>query len=108
MSFETMTGDLTLTVRGGGVPAKFFTAGRGITGPEPGRTTAPYWVTTIAEARNASTEYLSERLSAWPPVSPRTLGSWVTSWEGGAGTFSEAPSPCKRVWRFARAVDRVG
>ena len=29
MSFETMTGDLTLTVRGGGVPAKFFTAGRG-------------------------------------------------------------------------------
>jgi len=33
--------------------AKFFTAGRGITAPEPGRTTAPYWVTTTAEARKA-------------------------------------------------------
>jgi imidazolonepropionase-like amidohydrolase len=33
--------------------ARFFTAGRGITAPEPGRTTAPYWVTTIAEVRKA-------------------------------------------------------
>jgi imidazolonepropionase-like amidohydrolase len=30
-----------------------FTAGRGITAPEPGRTTAPFWVTTVAEARKA-------------------------------------------------------
>ncbi|MFX3708004.1 hypothetical protein ACJBPT_11245, partial [Streptococcus suis] len=27
--------------------ARFFTAGRGITGPEPGRSTAPIWVTTV-------------------------------------------------------------
>jgi imidazolonepropionase-like amidohydrolase len=33
--------------------ARYFTAGRGITMPEPGRTTAPYWVTTDAEARKA-------------------------------------------------------
>ena len=33
--------------------ARFFTAGRGITGPEPGRTMAPHWVTTVAEARAA-------------------------------------------------------
>ena len=33
--------------------ARFFTAGRGITAPEPGRTTAPFWVTTVAEARKA-------------------------------------------------------
>ena len=33
--------------------ARFFTAGRGITAPEPGRTTAPFWVTTDAEARKA-------------------------------------------------------
>jgi imidazolonepropionase-like amidohydrolase len=33
--------------------ARFFTAGRGITAPEPGRTTAPYWVTTVEEARKA-------------------------------------------------------
>jgi imidazolonepropionase-like amidohydrolase len=33
--------------------ARIFTAGRGITGPEPGRTTAPIWVTTAADARKA-------------------------------------------------------
>jgi imidazolonepropionase-like amidohydrolase len=33
--------------------ARIFTAGRGITAPEPGRTTAPFWVTTAAEARQA-------------------------------------------------------
>ena len=36
--------------------ARFFTAGRGITMPEPGRTMAPYWVTTEAEARKAVQE----------------------------------------------------
>src|SRR5215472_14051375 len=29
--------------------ARFFSAGRGITMPEPGRTEAPFWVTTAAE-----------------------------------------------------------
>ena len=33
--------------------ARFFTAGRGITMPEQGRTTAPIWVTSDAEARKA-------------------------------------------------------
>lgn len=33
--------------------ARFFTAGRGITMPEMGRTTAPIWVTNDAEARKA-------------------------------------------------------
>lgn len=36
--------------------ARFFSAGRGITMPEPGRTTAPFWVTTAAEAREAVDE----------------------------------------------------
>jgi imidazolonepropionase-like amidohydrolase len=36
--------------------ARFFSAGRGITGPEPGRTTAPFWVTTPAEGRKAVDE----------------------------------------------------
>src|SRR5947207_9604451 len=36
--------------------ARFFTAGRGITGPEPGRTMAPHWVTSAAEARAAVDE----------------------------------------------------
>jgi imidazolonepropionase-like amidohydrolase len=33
--------------------ARYFTAGRGITLPEPGRSQVPYWVTTEAEARQA-------------------------------------------------------
>ena len=33
--------------------ARFLSAGRGITMPEPGRSTAPHWVTTAADARKA-------------------------------------------------------
>jgi imidazolonepropionase-like amidohydrolase len=33
--------------------ARYFTAGRGITLPEPGRSQVPYWVTSEAEARQA-------------------------------------------------------
>nr|WP_298720491.1 amidohydrolase family protein [uncultured Steroidobacter sp.] len=36
--------------------ARLLTAGRGITAPEPGRETAPYWVTTDQEARRAVQE----------------------------------------------------
>ena len=36
--------------------ARFFSAGRGITMPEPGRTTAPFWVTTASEGRKAVDE----------------------------------------------------
>jgi imidazolonepropionase-like amidohydrolase len=42
--------------------ARFFTAGRGITGPEPGRTTAPYWVTTVEEARKAVQENAAKKV----------------------------------------------
>jgi len=42
--------------------ARFFTAGRGITRPEPGRTTAPYWVTTPAEARKAVEELAAKKV----------------------------------------------
>jgi imidazolonepropionase-like amidohydrolase len=42
--------------------ARFFTAGRGITAPEPGRTTAPYWVTTPAEARKAVQELSAKKV----------------------------------------------
>jgi imidazolonepropionase-like amidohydrolase len=55
MSLGQDTTDVSFQVRAQTLPghARFFTAGRGITGPEPGRTTAPYWVTTVAEARKA-------------------------------------------------------
>jgi imidazolonepropionase-like amidohydrolase len=41
--------------------ALFRTAGRGITGPEPGRTEIPYWVTTDAEARKAVQELATKK-----------------------------------------------
>ena len=55
LSLGQDTTDVAYEVRAQTMPgmAKFFTAGRGITAPEPGRTTAPYWVTTTAEARKA-------------------------------------------------------
>jgi imidazolonepropionase-like amidohydrolase len=55
LSLGQDTTDATFQVRGLMTPgqAMLFTAGRGITAPEPGRTTAPYWVTTAAEARKA-------------------------------------------------------
>src|SRR5688572_20140182 len=47
-----------LDLRGHAIPgtARFLSAGRGITMPEPGRTAAPHWVTTEAEARKAVDE----------------------------------------------------
>ena len=55
LSLGQDTTDTSFQVRAQTTPglARLFTAGRGITGPEPGRTTAPYWVTTVAEARKA-------------------------------------------------------
>src|SRR5262245_46941687 len=53
MSLGQDTGDVVYQVRQETIPnaARFRTAGRGLTGPEPGRPNAPYWVTTEAEAR---------------------------------------------------------
>jgi imidazolonepropionase-like amidohydrolase len=42
--------------------ARFFTAGRGITMPEPGRTEAPYWITTEAQARKAVQELAAKKV----------------------------------------------
>jgi imidazolonepropionase-like amidohydrolase len=50
--------DVAFQVREQPIPgaARLRTAGRGITAPEPGRTEAPYWVTSEAEARKAVQE----------------------------------------------------
>jgi imidazolonepropionase-like amidohydrolase len=55
LSLGQDTTDASYQVRAQPTPglARLFTAGRGITGPEPGRTTAPFWVTTVAEAKKA-------------------------------------------------------
>jgi imidazolonepropionase-like amidohydrolase len=41
--------------------ARFRSAGRGITMPEPGRTTVPYWITTPAEGRKAVQEIAAHK-----------------------------------------------
>ena len=64
MSLGQDTTDATFQVRAQTMPglARLFTAGRGITGPEPGRTTAPYWVTTVDEARRAVRENAAKKV----------------------------------------------
>jgi imidazolonepropionase-like amidohydrolase len=42
--------------------ARFFTAGRGITMPEEGRSTAPYWITTADEGRKAVQELAAKKV----------------------------------------------
>jgi imidazolonepropionase-like amidohydrolase len=42
--------------------ARIFSAGRGITAPEPGRSMAPYWITTAAEGRKAVQEQAARKV----------------------------------------------
>jgi imidazolonepropionase-like amidohydrolase len=53
-----------LDIRGQTIPgaARFLSAGRGITMPEPGRTTAPYWITTEAEGRKAAQDLAAHKV----------------------------------------------
>jgi imidazolonepropionase-like amidohydrolase len=48
----------------GAIPgaARFFTAGRGLTAPEPGRSQAPYWITSAAEGRKAVQELAAQKV----------------------------------------------
>jgi imidazolonepropionase-like amidohydrolase len=64
LSLGQDTSDVPFQMRGQTTSglARVFTAGRGITAPEPGRTTAPYWVTTEAEARRAVQENAAKKV----------------------------------------------
>ena len=64
MSLGQDTTDAAFQVREETIPgaARFRTAGRGITAPEPGRTTAPYWVANEAEARKAVQELAAKKV----------------------------------------------
>jgi imidazolonepropionase-like amidohydrolase len=57
-------GDLAYQVRQEIIPdaARMLTAGRGITTPEPGRSEAPYWITSEAEARKAVQELAARKV----------------------------------------------
>lgn len=58
MSLGQDPGDLAFQVRAETIPnaARLRTAGRGITGPEPGRTNVPYWITSEEQGRQAVRE----------------------------------------------------
>ena len=58
VSLGREVGDVPYQIREEAVPnaSRFRLAGRGITGPEPGRSEVPFWVTTEAEARQAIQE----------------------------------------------------
>jgi imidazolonepropionase-like amidohydrolase len=64
MSLGQDKGDLPFQIRDELIPgaARFRTAGRGITSPEPGRTDIPYWITTAAEGRKAVQELAVQKV----------------------------------------------
>src|SRR5205809_855387 len=64
MSMGQDTGDVACQVRQETIPnaARNRSAGRGLTGPEPGRTEAPYWVKTEAEARKDVQELAQKKV----------------------------------------------
>jgi len=62
--------------------ARLLTAGRGITGPEPGRETAPYWVTTREEAVRAVEENAKRQVDV--------IKIWV---DDRGGTVRKLPPP---------------
>jgi imidazolonepropionase-like amidohydrolase len=64
MSLGQDTEDAPFQIKAQPIPgaARFFTAGRGMTAPEPGRTMAPYWLTSVAEARKAVQEQAAKKV----------------------------------------------
>jgi imidazolonepropionase-like amidohydrolase len=74
-------------MRGGPVAGygRIFSAGRGITRPEPGRTDAPYWINTAEEGRKAVDEqaarkvdiikiWVDDRARKYPKLTPEIYG----------------------------------
>ena len=79
-----------LDIRSQTIPgaARFLSAGRGITMPEPGRTTVPYWITTEAEGRKAVEElaahqvdivkiWVDTRDGKYPKLTPALYGAII-------------------------------
>lgn len=64
LSLGTDKGDVPFQIRAQPIPgaARFFTAGRGITSPEPGRSDVPYWITAEAEGRTAVKELAAQKV----------------------------------------------
>jgi imidazolonepropionase-like amidohydrolase len=64
LSMGQDSGDAVFQVRAETIPnaARYRTAGRGITMPEPGRSDVPYWITTEAEGRKAVQELATQKV----------------------------------------------
>ena len=90
MSLGTDEGDVALSMRSQTTPdmARVFTAGRGITRPEKGRTTVPYWIDTEAEGRKAVQElaarkvdivkiWVDDRNGAYMKLTPALYGAII-------------------------------
>ena len=65
-----------LPIRGETIPgaARFLSAGRGITMPEPGRMTTPYWIQSVEEGRKSVEELASRKVDM--------VKIWVDDWRG--------------------------
>jgi imidazolonepropionase-like amidohydrolase len=87
MSMGQDAGDLPYQIRAEVIPngARFFTAGRGITMPEPGRNEVPYWIQTADEGRKAVQElaarkvdivkiWVDDRNGKYPKLGPALYG----------------------------------
>jgi imidazolonepropionase-like amidohydrolase len=87
MSLGQDAGDLPFQIRADVMPgaARFFTAGRGITMPEPGRNQVPYWIQTADEGRKAVQElaarkvdvvkiWVDDRNGKYPKLGPTLYG----------------------------------
>ena len=76
MSLGRGVGDLAYQVRDEVIPnaARYRTADRGITAPEPGRSDIPYWISTEEEARTAVQEVA--------PQNPDLVKIWVDDRNG--------------------------
>ena len=90
MSLGQDPGDLPFQIREEEIPgaARYRTAGRGITAPEPGRSDIPYWVTSEEEARQAIQElaarnvdivkiWVDDRNGQYEKLSPELYGATI-------------------------------
>jgi imidazolonepropionase-like amidohydrolase len=90
MSLGSDAGDVPFDVRAETIPhaARFRTAGRGITSPEPGRSDVPYWVTSEEQARTAVRElaarevdlvkiWVDDRNGQYQKLSPALYGAVI-------------------------------
>ena len=87
MSLGQDPGELPFQIRAEVIPnaARFYTAGRGITMPEPGRNQTPYWIQTADEGRKAVQElaakkvdivkvWVDDRNGKYPKLGPALYG----------------------------------